>query len=126
MKLCIPIMENKGLESIVYSHFGSASTFLIYDIDKESVEEIDNSDKQHIHGQCHPMNSIDNKNIDAIVVGGIGARAINKLQANNIKVFRSEPGTVGFNIDLFRKNMLQELTLDDACAHHSSGNGCGS
>ena len=125
MKLCIPTMENNGLDSKVYSHFGSASAFIIYDTESDTLEELDNSDKQHIHGQCHPMNSLNGRNIDAIIVGGIGARAIEKLQANNIKVFRSEPGTVESNIELFKKGLLKELTLEDACMHHLSGNGGG-
>ena len=124
MKLCIPVKENKGLKSSVYSHFGSSSAFIIYDTDKENIEVLDNSDQLHVHGQCHPMNSINGKNIEAIIVGGIGARAINKLHANNIKVFKSEPGTVEHNLNLFKKSLLLEFTDDDACVHHMSGNGC--
>ena len=124
MKLCIPVKENKGIKSPVYSHFGSSSAFIIYDTDNENIEVLDNSDQNHVHGQCHPMNSINGKNIDAIIVGGIGARAINKLQANNIKVFKSEPGTVEHNLNLFKKSLLLEFTDDDACVHHMSGNGC--
>ena len=124
MKLCIPVKENKGLKSSVYSHFGSSSAFIIYDTDNENIEVLDNSDQHHVHGQCHPMNSINGKNIGAIIVGGIGARAINKLHADNIKVFKSEPGTVEHNLNLFKKSLLLEFTDDDACVHHMSGNGC--
>jgi len=124
MKLCIPVKENKGLKSSVYSHFGSSSAFIICDTDNESFEVLDNSDQHHIHGQCHPISSINGKEIEAIIVGGIGARAISKLQANNIKVFRSEPGTVEHNLSLFKKSLLPQLTDNDACVHHKSGNGC--
>jgi predicted Fe-Mo cluster-binding NifX family protein len=124
MKLCIPVKENKGLKSSVYSHFGSSSAFIIYDTDNENIEVLDNSDQNHVHGQCHPTNSINGKNIEAIIVGGIGTRAINKLQANNIKVYKSEPGTVEHNLNLFKKSLLPELTENDACVHNNSGNGC--
>jgi predicted Fe-Mo cluster-binding NifX family protein len=124
MKLCIPVKENKGLESSVYSHFGSSSAFIICDTDDDSIEVLDNSDKNHDHGQCHPISSINGKDIEAIIVGGIGARAINKLQANNIKVFQSEPGTVEHNVNLFKKSLLKEFTANDACVHHDLVNGC--
>ena len=124
MLLCIPIKENNGLKSEVYSHFGSASAFLLFDTEKEREEIIDNSDKHHVHGQCHPLSSINGKDIEAIIVGGIGARAINKLQADNIKVFKSEPGTVEQNLNLFKKSLLPELTENDACVHHKSSNEC--
>ena len=31
MKICFPVAENKGLESPVYNHFGSAPMFLLVD-----------------------------------------------------------------------------------------------
>jgi len=124
MKLCIPIKVSNGLKSEVYSHFGSSSAFIIYDTSNRNFELLDNSDQDHVHGQCHPLNSINDKNIEAVIVGGIGARAISKLQANNIKVFQSEPGTVEQNVDLFNKSLLKELTDKEACMHHSSGDGC--
>jgi predicted Fe-Mo cluster-binding NifX family protein len=124
MKLCIPIKENNGLKSEVYLHFGSSSAFILYDTNNQNFELLDNSDQHHVHGQCHPINSINGKNINAVIVGGIGARAINILQANNIKVFQSEPGTVEHNVNLFNKSFLKELTEKEACVHHSSGNGC--
>ena len=124
MKLCIPIKENNGLKSEVYSHFGSSSAFMIYDTDNDNIRLLDNSDQHHVHGQCNPINSINGQNIEAIIVGGKGARAISKLHANNIKVFQSEPGTVEHNVNLFNKSLLKELTYKEACAHHGSGNGC--
>jgi len=124
MKLCIPIKENNELESEVYSHFGSASAFIIYDTDKKDFTLSNNQDKQHLHGQCQPMNSITGKNVDVVIVGGIGERAILKLNAMNIKVYKSEGGTVINNIELFNKAELMELTPEFACAHHGQGNGC--
>jgi predicted Fe-Mo cluster-binding NifX family protein len=124
MKLCIPIKENNGLNSEVYSHFGSASAFIIYDTDKQNFVLSNNHDKQHLHGQCQPLNSLAGKNVDVVIVGGIGERAILKLNAMNIKVYKSEGGTVINNIELFSKAGLMELTPEFACAHHGHDNGC--
>jgi len=124
MKVCIPIKENKGMDSIVYGHFGSAKNFLVYHTDKESYEVIDNSDNNHVHGQCHPLSSIEGKDVDAIVVGGIGARAIGKLNAQGIRVFQAVDGSVQLNVGMLKKSQLPEMTMNDACAHHNSGAGC--
>lgn len=121
MKLCIPIKENKGLESSIYSHFGSAQAFLLFDTENEEEEIIENSDKHHAHGQCEPMESIKGRNVDVVIVGGIGTRAIIKLHALKIKVFKSEAGTALHNVDLFKKSLLKEFTEDDGCAHHNRG-----
>jgi predicted Fe-Mo cluster-binding NifX family protein len=124
MVLCIPINENNGLESLVYSHFGSASTFILYDNETSEYDIIDNSNQNHVHGACHPMDSINGKNVDAILVGGIGARAIDKLNAKNIKVYQATTDTVQRNIDMFNNSLLKQFTLQDACAHHNHGRGC--
>jgi predicted Fe-Mo cluster-binding NifX family protein len=124
MKICIPINENNGMESTVYGHFGSAKNFLVYYTDKESYEVIDNSDSNHVHGQCHPLSSIEGKNFDSNFVGGIGARAIAKLNAQGIRVFQAVDGSVQLNVGMLKKSQLPEMTMDDACAHHNQGAGC--
>ena len=44
------------------------------------------------------------KKVDAIVVGGIGAGAIYKLNNMGIKVYKAVQGTVQTNIELFINN----------------------
>jgi predicted Fe-Mo cluster-binding NifX family protein len=124
MKLCIPIKENKGMQSDVYGHFGSANAFLIYDTNNGQNEIIDNSDRQHTHGQCHPLSSIEGKEVNAIIVGGIGARAISKLNSQNIRVFQAVNGSAELNIEMFKNSLLPEMKIEDACAHHNHGGGC--
>ena len=119
MKLCIPIEQMNGLKSKVYSHFGSAPAFLIFDTISKEEKIIDNSNKNHVHGACNPIQTIGGSNVDAVIVGGIGGGAISKLNANNIKVFQSVQSTVQSNIDLFNKSLLPELTIKDACTQHN-------
>jgi predicted Fe-Mo cluster-binding NifX family protein len=119
MKLCFPVEQNDGLASSVYSHFGSAPAFLIFDTNSKEEIIIDNSNKDHVHGACNPIQTIGGSNVDAIIVGGIGGGAISKLNANNIKVFQSVQGSVQLNIDLFNTALLRELTIKDACTHHN-------
>jgi predicted Fe-Mo cluster-binding NifX family protein len=120
MKLCFPVEQKKGLESLVYSHFGSAPAFLIFDTNSNEVITIDNSNLNHVHGACNPIQTIGGSNVDVVIVGGIGGGAISKLNAKNIKVFQSVKGTVEFNIEMFNKSLLTELTMEDACTQHNN------
>jgi len=36
MKICMPVSEAKGMDSVIYGHFGSAPFFAVYDTDKNS------------------------------------------------------------------------------------------
>ncbi|MBU0635159.1 MAG: NifB/NifX family molybdenum-iron cluster-binding protein [Candidatus Omnitrophica bacterium] len=119
MKICIPIIENNGLKSKVNAHFGSAPYFLIYDTEKETFEIIDNSDSRHMHGMCHPLKALENKDIHAVVCGGMGARAVQKLNESGIRAYRASVGTVEEIISIDKEGKLEEITMDNACADHS-------
>lgn len=122
MKVCFPVESNKGLNSVVYGHFGSAPMFVVYDTKTNELTTISNQNLGHEHGMCNPLKALDGKSVDAIVVGGIGAGAINKLNTLGIKVYKATQGTIQSNISLFQGNSLSELTINNACGQHG---GCG-
>jgi len=123
MKICFAVQKDEGLESTVYGHFGSAPAFMVVDTENKSTDTISNRDMIHAHGACNPIMALDGRNVDAIVVGGIGGGALMKLNAAGIKVYGSMAGTIKGNIDLLMKNGLPELSMENACAGHEGG--CG-
>ena len=118
MKICFPIEVDNGAESRVFGHFGSAPMFIIYDTETSGYETIENGNLSHEHGQCNPVGALQGKAIDVLVVGGIGAGAINKLNASGIQVHRGFDATVQKNVELFNSNSLPEMTLQSACNQH--------
>jgi predicted Fe-Mo cluster-binding NifX family protein len=68
MKLCFPVIENLGIESHVFGHFGSAPLFLVIDVATSEVTEIRNSDRVHQHGACNPVAGLGGHHVDAIVL----------------------------------------------------------
>ncbi len=118
MKICIPTTTRDGKSARVHEHFGSAPFFTVYDTEKDAIEIIDNSNQHHSHGMCHPMASLTGKEIDAVVTGGMGARAVQKLNEGGIKAYRAIPGTVEAIAQQFLKGGLEELTAHNACSQH--------
>ena len=118
MRICIPTETNEGKSAKVYEHFGSAPYFTIVDTEKDSVEVIDNTNQHHAHGMCHPMKALISKSIDAVVTGGMGARAVQGLNQGGIKAYRAIPGTVADIVSQFTKGGLEEITVNNACAQH--------
>ena len=119
MRLCIPTATNEGRTAEVYGHFGSAPYFTIYDTQNDDVEIIDNSNQHHSHGMCQPMNALVGKNIDAVVCGGMGARAVIKLNEGGIKAYRAVPGTVEQITKQFTDGGLEEITVQNSCQQHN-------
>jgi predicted Fe-Mo cluster-binding NifX family protein len=124
MKVCFPVMENQGLESAVYGHFGSAPGFVVVDIITSEVTSINNSDRIHQHGACNPVAGLGGHQVDAVVVGGIGGGALNKLNSAGMRVFQAQEGTVGVNLELLRSNALREFLPGHSCGGHGHSHGC--
>lgn len=103
---------------MVYGHFGSAPFFTIYDTGNDTVEIINNANQHHSHGMCQPMSSLIGKKVDAVVCGGMGARAVQKLNEGGIKAYRAVPGTVAQIAKQFTDGALDEITVENACAQH--------
>jgi predicted Fe-Mo cluster-binding NifX family protein len=126
MRICIPVTENRGLESLVSMHFGSAPFFALTDTETGAVDGLVNQNEHHAHGMCRPLDALAGHAIDALVVGGIGMGALMKLQAAGIKVFRAPEGTpshvtVAAVLTAFKAGRLIEVDPSGACAHHGHG-----
>ncbi len=128
MKIVFPSNSDLGLTGSVYNHFGSAPFFVLVDTNSGQYEIMTNKDKEHSHGNCQPLKALGDATTDAVVVGGIGKGALNKLKAAGIKVFRATEGTVKTNFDLLKQGKLQEFTPNQTCLAHSmdGSGGCGS
>ncbi len=125
MKLCIPVALNKGLESVVYGHFGSAPLFMIVDTETLQCEPLQNKDQHHEHGMCRPLDAIDGKSVDGILVGGIGLGALNKLLAGGVKVYKAPMVNISAAVEAFNAGELPLFTPQHTCAGHGHGGGCG-
>jgi predicted Fe-Mo cluster-binding NifX family protein len=123
MKVGFAVQIDEGIESRVFDHFGSAPAFIIVDHEGNDFISINNKDLHHAHGACNPIMALDGKSVDAMVVGGIGAGALRKLNAMGIKVFGAAAPTVKENLALLKDKKLQELTENHSCRGHQGG--CG-
>ena len=124
MKVCFAVEKNDGINSAVYGHFGSAPLFIVVDTNQKVATPVINKDVGHAHGACNPLRSIGGQPVDAVVVGGIGAGAVMKLNAAGVKVFRAVRESVRENLDLLEQKKLPELTVNDGCSGHQGGGGC--
>jgi predicted Fe-Mo cluster-binding NifX family protein len=125
MKVCFPVRENRGLESPVFDHFGSAPRFLLVDTESNEVSEVVNRDVHHAHGACSPLAALDGHRVDAVVVGGIGGGALAGLDRAGILVYRSAEPTIDSNIAHLRNGSLARWLPGQACGGHGHGHSCG-
>lgn len=118
MIIAFPIVEDKGMDSSVHGHFGSAPHFVFWDLDADKMEVFQNPDQDHQHGACNPMTALGGRKVDGVVVGGIGGGALKKLKDLGIVVYRAVEGSVVENVRLMKSGNLAEFEPSQVCGHH--------
>lgn len=119
MKLCFPIVEDQGIDSTVYGHFGSAPRFLVVDAATGQTTSISNNDEQHVHGACNPARAVQGLSVDGIVVGGIGRGALMSLNRAGFRVFQAQGNSIRDNLEALGTDGLQEFAPSGVCGGHS-------
>lgn len=117
MRICIPVADDRGLESRVNPHFGSAPAYLIVDTGSKACQVLDNRHTQRDHGACAPIGLLTRHGVEAVVVGGIGRGALGKLEAAGVEVLSTAASTAAEVVAAFAAGTLQRVSLDAACAH---------
>jgi predicted Fe-Mo cluster-binding NifX family protein len=118
MKIAFPVRENRGLDSDVHGHFGTAPFFVFVDLEADSLEVFENPDQDHQHGNCNPVGALGERRVDGVVVGGIGGGALKKLNGDGITVYRAVEGSVKENALLIKAGNLPVFEPDQVCGHH--------
>jgi predicted Fe-Mo cluster-binding NifX family protein len=121
VKICFPVKEVNGLDSEVYGHFGSAPAFIVFNSENKDFAVIENQDRNHAHGMCNPLAALAGKEINSVVVGGIGGGALNKLNAAGIDVYKAQARTVTENLALFISRGLPLFQPGHNCGGHGGG-----
>lgn len=119
MKLCIPVAGDQGFNSEICGHFGSAPWFVVYDPKSQALETVANTKAEHEHGQCRPMDLLENRGIIAVICKGMGRNAVLAVEQQGIKVFTTSGTTVQGAIDEFISGRLVKLDARNGCQGHA-------
>ncbi|GAB7089478.1 NifB/NifX family molybdenum-iron cluster-binding protein [Marinifilum fragile] len=84
-KIAIPVKEG-----VLDSHFGHCSHFALIDVEEKEIiaEELVEA-PPHVPGKLPPF--LANLGVTDVLAGGMGARAIEIFNANNVNVFVGAP-----------------------------------
>lgn len=118
MRLCIPTMNERGLEAPLSAHFGSAPYYTVVETETRKVEVAANPRAEHEHGHCEPVASIADLAPDAVVCMGLGRRALDRLQAAGIQVFVARATQVAQAVSQFESGKLLPFAADGCCGGH--------
>ena len=126
MRVAIPTNSPGGLDSERSAHFGHCDVFTVIEIDEQkkigSISTIANGG--HEAGGCMvPVQLLHEAEVEAIVVGGMGARPMRGFADVGITVYFADPNSIKSVrevIEGFAKNCLPVMHADQVCK--GSGN----
>jgi predicted Fe-Mo cluster-binding NifX family protein len=119
MKLCIPTMDDKGLDAIISEHFGKAPMYTIVDSETMEVEVFVN-ESDHNGGVGSTPEHIARYGAQVVLASGAGAGAISKLKGYGMKVYVGNKGTVREIVQKWASGTLTEADDKVGCSHHGS------
>ncbi|EKE03631.1 MAG: dinitrogenase iron-molybdenum cofactor biosynthesis [uncultured bacterium] len=118
MKIAISA-NGKDLDSKVDLRFGRASGFIIYSLEDESFEFVNNvQNLEAAQGAgIQAAQTVANQDVDALITGHCGPKAFKVLSAANIKIYTGAEGTIKEAIEKLKNNELTEALSSDVEGH---------
>lgn len=111
--------SGSDLAAPVDSRFGRAPKFLVYDLDKETFELIDN--EQNLNAAqgagIQSAEIVARSGAKALVTGHCGPNAFRVLLAAGIKVFNTDVATIAEALAHYRAGKLTEAKAADVGGH---------
>lgn len=108
-----------SLASPLDSRFGRAPRFLIYDLERDSFETIDNA--QNLNASqgagVQAAETIARAGVGSLVTGHCGPKAFRVLSAAGIQVYTSDAPTVAAALQAFRNGSLTAARQADVEGH---------
>jgi ArsR family transcriptional regulator len=121
VRVCIPVEGGEDLSARVCEHFGAAPVYLIHDTESGETKVVKGTEGEHEHGGCRPLDSLEMASLDAMIVGGIGPRAVGRLGQAGVRVFCACGPTARENVEALSRGELQEMTANETCSHSERG-----
>lgn len=105
MKIAITALE-PHINSLVDERFGRSKYILIYDSNTKNLEVIDNIQNSNLSSGAgiQTASLILEKNVDAILTGRVGFKALDILKKSNVKIVENISGNCQNAINNFLNN----------------------
>lgn len=114
MRICIPTEDDRGSESRVFNHFGTAPFFTIVDVETSRLEVV-TTDGHHRQQRDHHIPELKAHHVSAVVCDRIGKRACAALRHAGIDVLAAVGGTVSDVLKAVNAGETSTILPADAC-----------
>lgn len=118
MKIAIS-STGADLDSQVDPRFGRAKCFIVYDVEGEAFEAIDNT--QNLNAMqgagIQAAEIVARQGVECVITGNCGPKAFRALQSAGVKIMLCSGGTVHEAIEKFKANELAPADTANVNGH---------
>ena len=118
MKIAVS-SNGRNLESQVDQRFGRAAYFIVYDLEHDSFQAVEN--KQNLQAAqgagIQSGRTVADSGARAVLTGNVGPKAYQVLNAAGIKIYLVKGGTVKEAIDAYRAGRLEPASGANVDGH---------
>uniref|UniRef100_A0A7C5KAR6 Dinitrogenase iron-molybdenum cofactor biosynthesis protein n=1 Tax=Thermodesulfobium narugense TaxID=184064 RepID=A0A7C5KAR6_9BACT len=109
MRIAFTVLDKEKM--IIDESFGRAKFFLVYDTEKGTWEQYENSQniKAPQGAGLQAAQTIINANVDVLISKNIGPKAFNLLNSQNVKIYSTDEKDVKLALDLFLNDKLKRM-----------------
>ncbi len=123
MKICFTSDEQNGLESIMSYHFGHCPYFVIVDIDRKTVLNVESilnplADEHNVGDLPAFMKE---RGIDVIITGGMGPKAREFFESYGIKTVIGAYGKVKDVLEEYLQGKISYNPKEEGCCSEEEG-----
>jgi len=118
LRYLIPLQENSGIRSRISFHFGRSPYYAIiaHDESADKVELEIRSVSSIAHGEvCGARGLVEKYGVDAVIVKGIGPRAIQILRGRGVRIYMTSSETLNQVMEEIRAGKLKLASGDVLC-----------
>jgi predicted Fe-Mo cluster-binding NifX family protein len=123
MRIAVSALDNDGLNSRVSPHFGRCPYFVLADIDGQEIESVRTVSNPHYsHHQPGQVPAfIQSQEVDVMLTGGMGGRALGFFRSAGIQPVTGANGTVEQALQQFFDGELSEAGPCRESVEHQHG-----
>ena len=119
-RIAISANDNRGLESAVSDHFGRCPYFVIAEIEENTIKSVKAIDNPfyHSHRPGQVPAFIHSHQVDVMLTGGMGLRAMGFFQQYGIQPVTGASGTVQQTLHRYLNGELSDAQPCAESQHH--------
>lgn len=119
MRIAIPVLNKMGKESLINEHFGHTPHFAFVELNEDGNYTVDVEDNPlESHGPGDIPKYLSGKDVNKLIVRGIGGRAIGFFQQMGIDVITGVQGSVEDIMESIKDKSLQSKPYTPKEKHH--------